>query len=138
MKAKQYTKETINALGIRPVSSDKFSIGDTVKVAVRIKEGEKERSQSFEGIVIAMHGNGVSSTFTVRKIGANAVAIERIFPIYSPLLESVKLVRKGKVRRAKLFYLRKRVGKAAQVAEQILTKEQKETAQKKEQAASEK
>ena len=80
MKAKQYTKETINALGIRPVSYDKFSIGDTVKVAVRIKEGEKERSQAFEGSVIAAHGNGVSSTFTVRKIGANAVAIERIFP----------------------------------------------------------
>lgn len=132
MKAKQYTKETINALGIRPVSHDEFSIGDTIRVAVRIKEGDKERSQAFEGIVIAMHGNGASSSFMVRKIGANAVAVERIFPRYSPLIESVKLVRKGKVRRARLFYLRKRVGKAAQVAEQVLTKEQKKTAQKKE------
>jgi len=136
MKAKQYTKETINALGIRPVSYDKFSIGDTIKVGVRIKEGDKERSQAFEGTVIAIHGNGASSSFMVRKIGANAVAVERVFPFYSPLVESIKLVRKGKVRRAKLFYLRKRVGKAAQVAEQVLTKEQKQTASKKEIAAS--
>ena len=136
MKAKQYTKETINALGIRPVSYDKFSIGDTVKVLLRIKEGDKERSQLFEGIVIATHGNGASSSFMVRKIGANAVPVERIFPLYSPLIESVKVARKGKVRRAKLFYLRKRVGKAAQVAEQVLTKEQKQATTRKEQAAS--
>lgn len=134
MKAKQYTKETINALGRRPVSYDTFAVGDVIKVSLRIKEEDKERLQAFEGAVIAIHNNGAAGSFTVRKIGANAVPVERIFPFYSPLIESVKLVRKGKVRRAKLFYLRKRVGKAARVQERVLTKEQKEEQSKKEEA----
>lgn len=126
MKAKKLTKETISQLGVQGLPNfEKFSIGDTVKVSQKIKEGEKERIQLFEGDVIAMSRNGASSTFTVRKIGANSVAVERIFPLYSPLIESVQFVRKGKVRRAKLYYMRDRIGKAARVKEKVLTKEQK-------------
>lgn len=94
-------------------------------VSQRIKEGDKERIQVFEGDVIAIRKNGVSSTFTVRKISANAVAVERIFPMYSPLIENVKFIRRGDVRRAKLYYIRERVGKSARVREKVLTKEQK-------------
>lgn len=126
MMAKKLTKETIGQLGVQPLSKfEKFSIGDTVKVSQKIKEGDKERIQLFEGDVIAMHKNGAASTFTVRKIGANQVAVERIFPFYSPLIESVQFVRRGKIRRAKLYYMRNRVGKAARVKELVLTKEQK-------------
>jgi large subunit ribosomal protein L19 len=125
MKAKQYTKETILSYGVQPRKFDSFTVGDAVRVSQKIKEGDKERIQMFEGDVIAMHNKGIASTFTVRKIGANSIAIERIFPYYSPLIEHVAFVRKGKVRRAKLYYLRDRVGKAARVAEQVLTKEQK-------------
>ena len=93
-------------------------IGSTVKVHVRIKEGEKERIQIFEGIVIAKKHGGVSETFTVRKT-AYGVGVERVFPINSPFVEKVEIVRHGRVRRAKLFYLRDRVGKAAKVKEKI-------------------
>ena len=93
-------------------------IGSTVKVHVRIKEGEKERIQIFEGIVIAKKHGGVSETFTVRKT-AYGVGVERVFPINSPFVEKVEIVRYGRVRRAKLFYLRDRVGKAAKVKEKI-------------------
>ncbi|HML19808.1 MAG TPA: 50S ribosomal protein L19 [Candidatus Dependentiae bacterium] len=96
-----------------------FAIGDTIAVSQRIKEGDKERIQVFEGDVIAMHKRGVSSTFTIRKIGANSVAVERIFPFYSPKIDSIKFVRKGRVRRAKLYYIRERVGKAARVTEKV-------------------
>lgn len=126
MKAQQYTKETIRHFGLQDRKFPKFKVGDTIAVSVRIKEGDKERLQVFEGDVIAMHKKGVSSTFTVRKISANAVAVERVFPFSSPLIESIKFVRPGKVRRAKLFYMRNRIGKAARVKEQVLTKEQKE------------
>ena len=126
MKAKQFTKETILSMGMADRKFDKFGVGDMVKVSQKIKEGDKERIQVFEGDVIAMSRNGISSTFTVRKIGANSVAVERIFPYYSPLIEHVTFVRKGKVRRAKLYYMRERIGKAARVAEKVLTKEQKE------------
>ena len=95
-----------------------FNIGDVVKVGVSIKEGDKERIQMFEGTVIAKKNGGVSKTFTVRKI-SNGVGVERIFPIHSPHVKSVEIVRKGKVRRAKLYYLRERVGKAAKVKEKI-------------------
>lgn len=126
MKAKKLTKETISQLGVQELPKfEKFAVGDAVRVFQKIKEGEKERTQLFEGDVIAIHNNGAASTFTVRRIGANAVAIERIFPFYSPLIESVEFVRKGKIRRAKLYYMRKRVGKAARVQEKVLTKEQK-------------
>ena len=93
-------------------------IGDTVKVHVRIKEGDKSRIQVFEGTVIAKKHGGISETFTVRRV-AHGCGIERVFPLHSPVVEKVELVRSGKVRRAKLYYLRDRVGKAAKVKEQI-------------------
>jgi large subunit ribosomal protein L19 len=125
MKAQKFTKETIRDLGIVNRGFPEFNIGDTVKVSQRIKEGDKERIQVFEGDVIAMHKNGASTTFTVRKISANAVAVEKIFPYYSPLIADIKFVRKGKVRRAKLYYMRNRIGKAARVQELVLSKEEK-------------
>ncbi len=96
----------------------KFNIGDTVKVHVRIKEGDKSRIQIFEGTVIAKKHGGISETFTVRRV-AHGCGIERVFPLHSPVVDRVEVVRKGKVRRAKLYYLRDRVGKAAKVKEQI-------------------
>ena len=98
----------------RPV----FNVGDTVRVSVRIKEGERERIQAFEGTVIAKKHGGVAETFTVRRV-SYGVGIERVFPINSPFVEKVTVVRKGKVRRAKLFYLRGRTGKAAKVKSDI-------------------
>ncbi|HED8463786.1 TPA: 50S ribosomal protein L19 [Campylobacter jejuni] len=94
-----------------------FRAGDTLKLAIRIKEGDKTRIQNFEGICIARRSNGVSETFIVRKIGANNVGVERIFPIYSESLESITVLRRGRVRRARLFYLRDRRGKAARIKE---------------------
>lgn len=96
----------------------KFAVGDTVRVSVRIKEGERERIQNFEGTVIAKKHGGVQETFTVRRF-SYGVGVERVFPIHSPFVEKVEVVRKGKVRRAKLFYLRERTGKAAKVKEKI-------------------
>lgn len=125
MKANKLTKETIGQIAVYERNFPAFEIGDYIGVSQRIKEGDKERLQTFEGDVIAMHKNGASSTFIVRKISANNVAVERIFPYYSPLIENVTLVRKGEVRRAKLYYLRKRVGKAARVKEKVLTKAEK-------------
>lgn len=126
MKAEKFTKETISQLGVTERSFPVFNVGDTIAVSQRIKEGEKERLQVFEGDVIAMNKNGAASTFTVRKISANAVPVEKIFPYYSPLIASIKFIRKGKVRRAKLYYMRGRIGKAARVRELVQTKEQKE------------
>jgi large subunit ribosomal protein L19 len=93
-----------------------FRAGDTVRVSVRVKEGEKERLQAFEGVVIARRGSGVSATFTVRKI-SNGVGVERIFPVHSPMLGDIAVVRRGLVRRAKLYYLRNVTGKAARIKE---------------------
>ena len=95
-----------------------FSIGDTVKVGVRIREGKTERVQMFEGTVIAIKGSGISKTFTVRRV-SYGVGVERVFPLHSANVDSVEVSRKGKVRRAKLYYLRDRVGKAAKVKEDI-------------------
>lgn len=95
-----------------------FEIGDTVKVDVKIREGERERIQAFEGTVIAIKGSGVSETFTVRRI-SYGVGVERVFPVNSPNVAAVKVIRHGKVRRAKLYYLRDRVGKASKVKERI-------------------
>ena len=94
------------------------NVGDTVKVHVRIKEGEKYRIQVFEGTVIAKKHGGINETFTVRRV-AHGCGIERVFPVHSPVVDKVELVRSGKVRRSKLYYLRDRVGKAAKVKEQI-------------------
>ncbi len=94
-----------------------FKAGDTLRVAVEIKEGEKTRIQNFEGICIAIKGEGTGKTFTVRKIGANNVGVERIFPLYSDSIKDIKVLRRGRVRRAKLYYLRDRRGKAARIKE---------------------
>lgn len=93
-----------------------FDSGDTVRVMVRVREGDKERLQAFEGIVIAKRGGGISENFTVRKV-SGGVGVERIFPIHSPSIASVDVVRRGKVRRAKLYYLRALSGKAARIKE---------------------
>ncbi len=132
MKATKLTRETIRDLGIVERNFPKFEIGDAIEVSQWIVEGAKKRTQIFEGDVIAIHNNGASSTFTVRRIGADAVAVERIYPYYSPVIEKIEVLRKGDVRRAKLYYMRDRIGKSARVKEKILTKEaknrQKETA----------
>ncbi len=96
-----------------------FRVGDTVRVSVNIREGERERIQAFEGTVIARKGSGVAETFTVRRV-AYGVGVERVFPLHSPNVKDIKVVRRGKVRRAKLYYLRDRVGKAAKVKEKIV------------------
>ena len=93
-----------------------IEIGDTIKVDVNIREGQRERIQVFEGTVIAKKGSGISETFTVRRV-SYGVGVERVFPIHSPNVKGVKLIRKGHVRRAKLYYLRDRVGKAAMIRE---------------------
>jgi ribosomal protein L19, bacterial type len=93
-----------------------FEPGDTVQVNVRVKEGERSRVQAYEGVCIARDGGGINESFTVRKISYGE-GVERVFPLYSPLVESIKVVRRGKVRRAKLYYLRDRRGKSARIAE---------------------
>ncbi len=95
-----------------------FAIGDTIRVEVKIREGERERLQAFEGTVIAKRGSGVAETFTVRRV-SYGVGVERVFPLHSPNVDSVKVIRRGKVRRSKLYYLRDRVGKAAKVKERL-------------------
>ena len=95
-----------------------FEVGDTVKVHVRIKEGQKYRIQVFEGTVIAKRHGGIQETFTVRRV-AHGCGIERVFPVHSPVVDKVEVVRHGKVRRSKLYYLRDRVGKAAKVKEKV-------------------
>ena len=99
-------------------NAPQFAIGDTVKVHVKIKEGDRERIQTFEGTVIARKHSGVSETFTVRRV-SYGVGVERVFPVHSPNIDKLEVVRRGKARRAKLYYLRDRVGKAAKVKEQI-------------------
>jgi large subunit ribosomal protein L19 len=91
-----------------------FRPGDTLRVNVRVKEGEKERLQAFEGVCIARRGSGVSETFTVRKV-SNGVGVERIFPVHSPMIGDIAVVRRGQVRRAKLYYLRELSGKATRI-----------------------
>ncbi len=104
--------------GMLKADAPVVEIGSTVKVHVRIKEGEKERIQVFEGTVIAKNNSGISETFTVRRV-SYGVGVERVFPLHSPIVAKVETVRRGKVRRAKLYYLRDRVGKAAKVKELI-------------------
>ncbi len=94
-------------------------IGDTVKVFIKVKEGNRERLQGFEGIVIARSGGGISETFTVRRLSFG-VGVERVFPIHSPKIDRIEVVRHGRVRRAKLYYLRGRIGKAAKLKEIII------------------
>ena len=95
-----------------------IAIGDTVRVDVKIREGDRERIQAFEGTVIAKRGSGVTETFTVRRV-SYGVGVERVFPVHSPNVAEVKVIRHGKVRRSKLYYLRDRVGKAAKIREKL-------------------
>lgn len=96
-----------------------FEIGDTVKVHIKIKEGTRERIQIFEGTVMKKQNGGLRETFTVRRI-SYGVGVEKTFPLHSPIIENIEIVRKGKTRRAKLYYLRERLGKAAKVKERIV------------------
>ena len=107
----------INGSSIK-AEQPKFEVGDTVRVACRIKEGDKSRTQMFEGTVIAKKHGGVEETFTVRRV-AHGVGVERVFPVDAPNVEKVEVIRRGKVRRSKLFYLRDRVGKSSKVKELI-------------------
>ena len=93
-----------------------FGSGDTVKVNVKVSEGNRERIQTFEGVIIAINGVGVNKTITVRKLSFG-VGVERIFPVHAPIVDSIGVIRKGKVRRSKLYYLRDRVGKSAKIKE---------------------
>ncbi|MEL7490428.1 MAG: 50S ribosomal protein L19 [Pseudomonadota bacterium] len=95
-----------------------FAPGDTLRVSVKVREGTRERLQAFEGVCISRQGGGLNEAFTVRKISFGE-GVERVFPIYSPLVDSIKVVRRGKVRRAKLYYLRERRGKSARIAEKV-------------------
>lgn len=122
MKAQGLTKETILSLGVKDVSFPQFRVGDTIRVDQIVKEGNKERIQAFEGDVIAFHKNGIATTFTVRRIGANSIGVEKVFPYYSEMIQGVTLVKRGKVRRAKLYYLRDRIGKKARIKEKIVKK----------------
>ncbi|MFO1069830.1 MAG: 50S ribosomal protein L19 [Geminicoccaceae bacterium] len=111
----QLEREQIERLSAeRPIPQ--FAPGDTVRVNVKVIEGNRERVQAFEGVVIARRNRGVNSAFTVRKISYGE-GVERVFPLYSPRIDSIEVVRKGRVRRAKLYYLRGRTGKAARIAE---------------------
>ena len=107
--------EAIDQESLKPTLPE-FAVGDTVKVMVKVIEGDKERLQAFEGVVIARKHGGISETFTVRRISFG-VGVEKTFPIHSPKVADIIVVRKGKVRRAKLYYLRERTGKAAKVKE---------------------
>ena len=111
----QLEKEHMEELG-KDVPA--FAPGDTLKVNVKVREGERERLQAFEGVCIARSGGGLNESFTVRKISFGE-GVERVFPIYSPLVDSITVVRRGKVRRAKLYYLRERRGKSARIAEKV-------------------
>ncbi len=106
----------VEAAHLRGKDIEEFAPGDTVKVHVRIKEGEKERVQVFQGIVISRKGGGTRESFTVRKI-SGGIGVERVFPLHSPNIAKLEVVKHGKVRRAKLYYLRKKIGKAARVKE---------------------
>ena len=107
--------ETLESEALKTGIPD-FVPGDTVVVQVRVKEGTRERLQAYEGVVIARRNRGLNSSFTVRKV-SHGEGVERVFPVYSPNIDSIKVVRRGKVRRAKLYYLRDRRGKSARIAE---------------------
>jgi len=115
----QLEKEEMARLS-KPVPE--FAPGDTLKVGVKVKEGDRERVQAYEGVCIGRAGSGLNESFTVRKISFGE-GVERVFPIYSPAVASIEVVRRGKVRRAKLYYLRDRRGKAARIAEKASARE---------------
>ena len=125
LNIKMKTIEEINQINVKKILSEKkipdFFPGDVVKVGVRITEGKKERIQYFEGVCIAKKSRDLNSSFTVRKISFGE-GVERTFPLYGTLIDSIKVIRSGKVRRAKLYYLRDRTGKSARIAEKIRKK----------------
>ncbi len=112
----------------KPEGLPKFRVGDSVKVKVKVVEGDKTRLQAFEGVCIARKNAGLQSSFTVRKLSYGE-GVERVFPLYSPLIDSIELIRQGKVRRAKLYYLRGRTGKSARIAERARTEVMQKTAE---------
>lgn len=114
----QLEKEQIESLEAGGKAVPEFAPGDTIKVSVKVREGERERLQAYEGVCIARSGKGINESFTVRKISFGE-GVERVFPIYSPLVDSINVVRRGKVRRAKLYYLRGLRGKAARISEKV-------------------
>jgi large subunit ribosomal protein L19 len=118
MEGRQKAMDVLQAIEREQMKTDvpDFRPGDTVRVHVKVVEGERERIQIFEGVVIARSGGGVRETFTVRKV-SQGVGVERKFPLHSPRVEKIEVVRRGRVRRAKLYYLRQRVGKAARIKE---------------------
>ena len=109
--------ESFEAAQIAEKKIPQFRAGDTIRMSITIKEGEKSRVQNFEGLCIAIRGEGTGRTFIVRKIGANSVGVERVFPLYSESIVNIEVLRRGKVRRAKLFYLRELRGKKARIKE---------------------
>ena len=115
--------EQINAARVAEMTAGKnmpeFTPGDTVRVFVKVKEGDKSRLQAYEGVCIARKNAGINSSFTVRKISFGE-GVERVFPLYAPVVDKVELVRRGKVRRAKLYYLRDRRGRSARIAEEMM------------------
>lgn len=124
MKATKLTKETIKLLDMPETNFPSFSPGDTISVSVKVTEGVKERIQDFEGVVIGIKGGGMSKTFRVRKISFG-VAIERIFPYYSPIISKITFISGGVVRRAKLYYLRDKKGRDAVVEKRIVYSQRK-------------
>jgi large subunit ribosomal protein L19 len=126
MKASCLTKETVLDVGVKDRKFPDFRVGDNIEVSILVKEGKRERSQIFRGDVISFHKKGISTTFTVRRIASNGIGVEKIFPYYSPVIGDIKVVKCGVVRRAKLFYVRDRIGKAARIKERVLTKKQKQ------------
>ncbi|MGB1005657.1 MAG: 50S ribosomal protein L19 [Thalassobaculaceae bacterium] len=123
--------EQINQEQIQKLSDDHdiptFGPGDTVRVDVKVIEGSRERIQAFEGVCIARNNDGINSSFTIRKISYGE-GVERVFPLYSPRIAELKVVRRGRVRRAKLYYLRSRRGRAARIAEKIVARPKGEAA----------
>ena len=111
-------EEIAKAIAKATVAIPTFRPGDTVRVGVKVIEGERTRVQAYEGVCIARNGGGLQESFTVRKISYGE-GVERVFPVFSPMIDSIKVVRRGKVRRAKLYYLRDRRGKSARIAERI-------------------
>lgn len=111
--SEETTQTQQNTTATAGVQMPDFRAGDTVKIHYKIIEGDKQRIQPYEGIVIARGGSGVAKTFTVRKAGADGVGVERIFPLFSPNISKLEVIKRGKVRRAKLYYLRDKKGKAA-------------------------
>jgi large subunit ribosomal protein L19 len=118
------SQQILDELAERQLKQDivEFQVGDTVRVGVKVVEGNRERVQDFEGVVIRRRSNGINENFTVRRIASHGIGVERTFLLHAPRLASIRVVRRGKVRRAKLYYLRGRTGKAARIKERRMAK----------------